>query len=237
MKKVIVHKSAVPIYIAAGAWAAYALLFPLYRVGHFAIAAAVSAVAYFVSRCFCKDVKEEIEVEPEPVRTGNEALDEMIAQGQLALKEMRRLDDNIADEVISRQIRRLEELSGKIFDQVKQRPEKLPQIRKFMSYYLPTTLKLLNTYDRMGGQGISGGNVGATMERVENIMGTIVTAFEKQLDALFGAEALDISTDITVLENMLAREGLARDTVHRTVQQEKQEDKEEPSDGGIQLEL
>ena len=232
MKKVIVHKSAVPIYIAAGAWAAYALLFPLYRVGHFAIAAAVSAAAYFVSRCFCKDVKEEIEVEPEPVRTGNEALDEMIAQGQLALKEMRRLDDNIADEVISRQIRRLEELSGKIFDQVKQRPEKLPQIRKFMSYYLPTTLKLLNTYDRMGGQGISGGNVGATMERVENIMGTIVTAFEKQLDALFGAEALDISTDITVLENMLAREGL-----HRTVQQEKQEDKEEPSDGGIQLEL
>ena len=78
MKKVIVHKSAVPIYIAAGAWAAYALLFPLYRVGHFAIAAAVSAAAYFVSRCFCKDVKEEIEVEPEPVRTGNEALDEMI---------------------------------------------------------------------------------------------------------------------------------------------------------------
>ena len=55
MKKVIVHKSAVPIYIAAGAWAAYALLFPLYRVGHFAIAAAVSAAAYFVSRCFCKD--------------------------------------------------------------------------------------------------------------------------------------------------------------------------------------
>ena len=52
-----------------------------------------------------------------------------------------------------------------------------------------------------------------------------------------GAEALDISTDITVLENMLAREGLSRDTVHRTVQQEKQEDKEEPSDGGIQLEL
>ena len=97
MKKVIVHKSAVPIYIAAGAWAAYALLFPLYRVGHFAIAAAVSAAAYFVSRCFCKDVKEEIEVEPEPVRTGNEALDEMIAQGQLALKEMRRRSHQPSD--------------------------------------------------------------------------------------------------------------------------------------------
>ena len=213
MKKVIVHKSAAPIYIAAGVWAVYALVFPLFKVGHFAIAAAVAAAAYFVSRCFFKDVREEIEVEPEPVRTGNEALDKMIADGQLALKEMHRLDDNIDDEVIS------------------------GQIRKFMDYYLPTTLKLLNAYDRMGAQGVSGGNIGATMERVENIMGTIVTAFEKQLDALFGAEALDISTDITVLENMMAREGLKEDAVHRTVQQETPKDKEEPSDGGIQLEL
>ena len=237
MKKVIVHKSAVPIYIAAGVWAVYALVFPLFKVGHFGIAAAVGAAAYFIARCFFKGVREEIEVEPEPVRTGNEALDKMIADGQLAMKEMRRLDDNIKDEVISGQIRKLEELSGKIFEVVQQKPEKLPQIRKFMDYYLPTTLKLLNAYDRMGAQGVSGGNIGATMERVENIMGTIVTAFEKQLDALFGAEALDISTDITVLENMMAREGLAEDAVHRTVQQETPEDKEEPSDGGIQLEL
>lgn len=237
MKKVIVRKSAVPVYLAAAAWAIYALAFPLYKVGHFVIAAAVAVAAYFISRCFFKDVKEEIEVEPEPVRTGNEALDSMIAQGQLALKEMRRLDENIEDEVISGQIRRLEELSGKIFDQVQQKPEKLPQIRKFMDYYLPTTLKLLNAYDRMGAQGLSGGNIGGTMERVENIMGTIVTAFEKQLDALFGTEALDISTDITVLENMMAREGLSEDPVHRTVQQTTQDDKEEPSDGGIQLEL
>ena len=236
MKKVIVHKSAAPIYIAAAAWGIYALVFPLYRVGHFVIAAAVSLAAYFAGRCFFKDVKEEVEVEPEPIRTGNQALDEMIAQGQLAMQEMRRLDDNIKDDIISGQIRKLEELSGKIFDQVKQTPEKLPQIRKFMNYYLPTTLKLLNTYDRMGAQGVSGGNIGATMERVENIMGTIVTAFEKQLDALFGAEALDISTDITVLENMMAREGLAEDAVHRTGNEEK-EDKTEPSDGGIQLEL
>ena len=244
MKKVIVHKSAVPIYIAAGAWAAYALLFPLYRVGHFAIAAAVSAAAYFVSRCFCKDVKEEIEVEPEPVRTGNEALDEMIAQGQLALKEMRRLDDNIADEVISRQIRRLEELSGKIFDQVKQRPEKLPQIRKFMNYYLPTTLKILNAYDRMGEQGVSGENITSTMQKVEGMMSTIITAFEKQLDSLFGSEAMDISTDMVVLENMMAREGLTDDPLHKTVTSETPpqtepaaEEKTQVDAGGITLEL
>ena len=83
------------------------------------------------------------------------------------------------------------------------------QIRQFMDYYLPTTLKLLNAYDRMDDAGISGDNITGTKERVENIMGTIVTAFEKQLDGLFGEDALDISTDISVLETMLAREGLA----------------------------
>ena len=77
-----------------------------------------------------------------------------------------------------------------------------------MDCYLPTTLKLLNAYDRMGATGVAGENITATMERVEKMMGTIVTAFEKQLDSLYGAEALDISADITVLETMMAREGL-----------------------------
>ncbi len=133
----------------------------------------------------------------------------MIRDGRLALSEMKRLDDNIPDETISAQIRRLEEVSGKIFEQVKADPGKLPQIRKFMDYYLPTTLKLLNAYDRMSGTGVSGENIDSTLEKVEKMMGTIVTAFEKQLDSLFGSEALDISTDISVLETMMAREGLA----------------------------
>ena len=80
-----------------------------------------------------------------------------------------------------------------------------------MDYYLPTTLKLLNAYDRASAAGISGENVDATKAKVEGMMRTIVAAFEKQLDALYGAEALDISTDITVLEQMMAREGLAGD--------------------------
>ena len=78
-----------------------------------------------------------------------------------------------------------------------------------MDYYLPTTLKLLNAYDRMDSTGVVGENISGTKEKVEDILGTIVTAFEKQLDGLFGADALDISTDISVLEAMLAREGLA----------------------------
>lgn len=232
MKK-IVHKPAAPIYAAAVVWILYALLFPLYRVGHFALCAAASAAVYLIARLFCRDVVEEVEEKPEP--TGNAELDKMISDGNRAIAEMKRLNESIKDEKISRQIDRLEEISGKIFDCVKASPEKLPQIRKFMNYYLPTTLKLLNAYDRMGSQGVSGENISGTMERVENMMGTIVTAFERQLDGLFGDQALDISTDITVLENMMAREGLSDDPIHRT--QSEQTDSDDKSSGGIQLEL
>ena len=144
--------------------------------------------------------------------TGNPELDKMIRDGNLAISEMKRLNDSIKDAKISADIDRLEDLSAKIFAQVKADPKKLPQIRKFMDYYLPTTLKLLNAYDRMGAQGVNGENIDNTMQRVESMMSTIVAAFEKQLDMLFGSEAMDISTDITVLENMMKREGLSEDT-------------------------
>jgi len=81
-----------------------------------------------------------------------------------------------------------------------------------MNYYLPTTLKLLNAYDRMDSVGIAGQNIAGTQGKIEDIMETICKAFDKQLDALYGEEALDISTDITVLENMLAQEGLGGTT-------------------------
>ena len=155
----------------------------------------------------------------------------MIRDGALAIREMKRLDENIADPGISADIVRLEQVSAKIFEEVKAHPEKLPQIRRFLDYYLPTTLKLLNAYDRMSGTGVSGENIDTTLAKVEGMMRTITAAFEKQLDSLYGAEALDISTDITVLENMMAREGLVEDPL-------KAETKKTEEDGtDIQLEL
>lgn len=241
MKK-IVHKSAIPLYVVAVTWLLYALLFPLYRLPHFLLAAAAAAVVGIVARLFCRDTVEEVPEEPET--TGNEELDKMIADSKKAIAEMKRLDDNIADPTISAQIVRLQQLAGKIFAQVEQNPEKLPQIRKFMNYYLPTTLKILNAYDRMGEQGVSGENITSTMQKVEGMMSTIITAFEKQLDSLFGSEAMDISTDMVVLENMMAREGLTEDPLHKTVTSETPpqtepaaEEKTQVDAGGITLEL
>ena len=205
------EKSAIPLYGAAAAWAVYAIFFNLYRAGDFAFITLLSGGVYLLLQAVCPEGPantEEASEAPEE-ETGSPELDKMIREGQLAISEMRRLDSGIADEKISADIRRLETVSNSIFQQVKADPDKLPQIRKFMYYYLPAALKLLNAYDRMSAAGVSGENIDGTKRRVEDIMTTIVKAFEKQLDSLFGSDALDISTDISVLESMLIQEGLA----------------------------
>ena len=205
----IVKKSVVPIYVVAVVWAVWALLLPLYRVSHFVLAAAVSAAAWFVARRLCKDTVLVVpDPKPEPKTTGDPALDALIAERARALSEMRRLNDSIEDPVISGHIDHLEEVTGKVIDHVVAHPEKRGQIRRFLDYYLPTTLKLLNAYDRMDEAGVAGANIDGTKGKITDMMSTISAAFDKQLDALFGDVALDISTDITVMENLLAREGL-----------------------------
>ncbi len=213
------RKSTAPFYAVAVLWLTCGLLLPLYEPMHIALLAAVSAAVFFIVNAICKNAGTVGGTEqaakpaekPKEETTGNAELDKMLKDGRLAIAEMKRLDDNIADPGISADIVRLEQVSQKIFDEVKRDPKKLPQIRRFMDYYLPTTLKLLNSYDRMSAAGVSGENIDATLAKVEGMMRTIVAAFEKQLDALYGAEALDISADITVLETMMAREGLTGD--------------------------
>ena len=208
----IVKKTVAPIYAVAVLWVVWGLLFPLYKPLHFVLAAVVSVIVFCVGKAIWPNRTYETP-DPEPVKeepktTGNPEIDALIKERDRAVSEMRRLNDSIEDPTISAQIDRLETTTAKIVDHVVKNPDKLSDIRRFMNYYLPTTLKLLNAYDRADSAGISGANVDGTKGRVENIMETIVTAFDKQLDSLFGAEALDISTDITVLEQMLAREGI-----------------------------
>ena len=228
----MVKKSVAPIYLVAALWAAWALLFPLYAPLHYILAAAASVLVFVVGKAMFPD-KSYSTPDPEPAAapvgrddsarrspeaaptkpkekktTGNPELDKVIEQRDMALAEMHRLNDSIEDKKISDQIDHLEDVTGKIIQHVVDKPEKLPQISQFMNFYLPTTLKLLNAYDRMDATGVSGTNIDGTMGKIGTMMDTVTQAFDKQLDALFGDEALDISTDITVMENLLAREGL-----------------------------
>ena len=207
----IVKRSPVPLYMAAGVWAVWGLFLPLYRVSDFLLAAGASFLVAALGKSLFPDQTFEMPEPEKPETTGDEQLDALLAERDKAVAEMRRLNASIPGEKISGQIDRLEATTNKIISYVVQHPEKLPQIRRFMDYYLPTTLKLLNVYDRMGQTGVEGENIAGTREKIDDVMATLVSAFEKQMDALFADEALDIATDITVMENLLKQEGLSGD--------------------------
>lgn len=140
--------------------------------------------------------------------TGNEAVDRLVERGQDMLRQIRKENERIPDPVLSRQIDEMESVSNKIFRTVIEQPGKAPQIRRFMDYYLPTTLKMLSSYRRMDEQKIQGAKVQDTKEKIENAMDVVLSAFKKQLDTLYREDMLDVSTDIDVLETMLKQDSL-----------------------------
>ena len=219
--KMVRKGSPAKFYITAVAALLYALSAPLYEPQHFVIFAAVVVLVFLVSGALFKGKKEFVPVEPEKPKeeprkqpekeekshTGNPEVDKIIDEGREYLKKLRAADDAIPDEALSEDITRMERASADIFRFIADHPEKAPQIRKFMNYYLPTTLKLLNSYQRLSQQSVKGENITSTLFNIAGMMHTVADAFEKQLDALFSEEAMDISADITVFETLLKQEG------------------------------
>lgn len=206
MKEIKV-RSCVPPLVSAGAVLLWSAALPLYRPIHYILAAAVSAGLGLLSGRVFKGKTFEAEL-PEHGKNESGTDDDLIAEGREKIKDLHRLDSLIDDEKMSDQIRQMEQIAGKIFDYVEVHREKVKDIRRFMNYYLPTSIKLLRTYDDLSVQGVDGTNINGTMRSIEEVMDTIVIAYQKQLDSLFADKALDISTDITVLEGFMASEGL-----------------------------
>lgn len=124
------------------------------------------------------------------------------------LRQIRELNDRIADRTVSEKIDRIETLTGGIFKCITEQPEKAQEARKFISYYLPTTMKLLESYDKLEDQGFQGENIRASRRKIEEILDTLIAAIERQHDRLFRTDALDVETEIEVLQTMLSADGL-----------------------------
>lgn len=133
-----------------------------------------------------------------------------IESGRACIRQIKEANDAIPGEEISRKLHRLEEIIEKIFNYVELHPAQLTEIQKFMDYYLPTTLKLVNTYKEFDRQSVQGENISTAKNEIEKTLDTINLAFEKLFDSLFMNAAMDVSTDISVLETLLAQEGLTQ---------------------------
>lgn len=122
--------------------------------------------------------------------------------------------NNVMEQIQNTEVRRkvlqLKELSEKILNEVKERPEKTSQISTFVDYYVPTTINILNAYRRAEATGIEGENISKTKKQIESMVdSSILIVFHKQLDSLFGTDALDISLELSVLNEMMIREGIS----------------------------
>ena len=122
------------------------------------------------------------------------------------LAQIRDLNDRIADERLSAQMDRMEQVAGRIFRLIEEDENKRAAAGTFLSYYLPTTLKLLENYAAFEEAGVSGENLSQAKAKIEKTMDSIVAGFEHQLDELYRTDAMDIDSDIRVMETMLRRD-------------------------------
>lgn len=160
-------------------------------------------------------MQERARVEAEKAKTAHEAsipesVRQIIAEGEQFIRKIRASNDAIPGEEISAKIDRMEQIVRKIFQRVEQKPELAGDMKKMMSYYLPTTIKLLDVYEELDAQPIQGVNIIKSKQEIEQTMDTLNIAFEKLLDSFYQDTAWDVSSDISVLNTMLAQEGLTK---------------------------
>lgn len=230
-KKQKSKRSVIPIYAIGAVWLLY--IGKLGTIRGVISCAVVSAIVYAILRIVLPGGKQPEQEQaqapeadkqpqaarPEPDRqeAPKEAektekippeLQSVINQGNTSIAKIRQLNDAIPDERMSAQIDLIERLAAQIFDCVKAHPEKLKQIRQFLNYYLPTTIKLMEQYVQLQNQSVKTENIDEGMQKIEGLLDKVIVAFRRQLDALYEADVVDITADIRVMEQMMAGEGL-----------------------------
>ena len=211
-------KSAIPIYGCAALWLLLGLIVPgmLLKGWFLLLIAAASVGAYFgLSKVF---PGREVEVR-EAAHSGDKGIDALIEDGRRQLDSLKEANAAIPDRDITQKLARMTGAGEEILKVLERDTSQAKAVRRFMNYYLPTADKLMSTYRIMRETANPGENIEHAMRSVENSLGMIADAFEKQLDNLYKDRALDVETDIDVLETMMAADGL---TGAGGVQMEKQ---------------
>ena len=200
-------KSAIPIYLCAALWLLLGIACPsllLKKWGLLAAALLSAALYVLASRKF---KGREVQVR-ERTNSGDKAVDALIEEGRKRLDSLAQANAEIPDAEISRNLDRMVRAGEQIFAILEKDVRQVSAVHRFMNYYLPTAEKLMNSYRMMMDSENAGENIAQAMQSVENSLGMIADAFEKQMDNLFSDKKLDIETDIEVLETMMAGDGL-----------------------------
>lgn len=197
--------SVLPFYAGALVFAVLCAVLPVYKLWALLVALGGAAAAFGLGQKFCPSHVVEHEV---PFHTGQDDVDAMLTDIQQKLDTLHGLNASLPDPALSAAMDRMEKAGRSIVEAVEANPAKAKQVRRFANYYLPDAVNILQQYATLARQGVKGENAAAIRTEVEHNAASIATAFENQLDALYAAESMDLSADLTVLQNMLKGQGL-----------------------------
>lgn len=199
--------SVLPFYAMALVFVVLCAVLPVYKLWALLVALGGAAVAFGVAQKTCPPRVVEREV---PFHTGVEDVDQMLTDIQQKLDTLHALNETLPDPQLSAAMTHMEKAGRSIVETVEANPAKAKQVRRFANYYLPDAVNVLQQYAKLAKQGVRGENAAAIRAEVEHNAASIATAFENQLDALYAAESMDLSADLTVLQNMLKGQGLSK---------------------------
>ena len=198
--------SVLPWYAAAIAFFVLCAVLPVYKLWALVVAVVAAAAAFVGAKRLCPPQTVEHVV---PFHTGDGDVDSMLSDIQAKLDTLHVLNEALPDVELSAAMTRMETAGRSIVDTVEATPAKAKQIRRFANYYLPDAVNVLEQYAKLARQGVRGENAAAIRAEVERNAASIATAFENQLDALYAAESMDLSADLTVLQSMMKGQGLS----------------------------
>ena len=196
-------------------FAAYSAVFKPHSIGAYVLAFALSGFLGAIIRVMAQGLDTtQNQKTPESLKkvqgdTGNPEVDELLEKGREMIADIRRENDLIPDDSLSGKLDIMENKCAEIFRAVYDKPNRASQIRKFMEYYLPTTLKMVKGYRMLDERGITGQDAVYARNRIDDALLVVLQACEKMLDKLYQDDVLDLTTDIDVLEQMLKRDGLS----------------------------
>ena len=197
--------SVLPYYAAALAFVVLCAVLPVYRLWALLAALGAAVLAFAGAKKICPPRVVETEV---PFHTGVDDVDAMLTEMQQQLDTLHALNEALPDPQLSAAMARMEKAGRSIVETVEATPAKAKQVRRFANYYLPDAVNVLQQYAKLAKQGVRGENAASIRAEVEHTAASIAAAFENQLDALYAAESMDLSADLTVLQNMLKGQGL-----------------------------
>ena len=186
-------------YIAFGAaWAVYAMTFNFYKLWHMIPAALFSLIIGFVFACLSE--KPAPRPAPEPAKDRGQ---EQAAELDKLTSQLRGVAATINDPFVKDYAVSICGIAEKIADNVDLNPSDNRRSRTFTKHYFPTVISVFERYSTLEKQGVSGGNISASMAEIIDSLDHIEEMFKKQLDDMFSDDAIDIKTDLDVLASIM----------------------------------